>query len=86
MYKTHPKKYIITAADSTNTNGISLWYIPAIVHNPLPIKLRNILAGKILTEVSPIPIRQSIVPSHFTKIIFSFLLQFAFVECTKTQI
>jgi hypothetical protein len=45
MYKTHPKKYIITADDSTKTSGISLWYIPAIVHSPLPIKLRNILAG-----------------------------------------
>ena len=84
MYKAHPKKYMTTAVDSTNTNGISLWYIPAIVHSPLPIKLRNILAGKILTEVSPIPIRQSIVPNHFTKIIFSFLLQFAFVEYAKT--
>lgn len=45
MYKTHPKKYIATAAASTKINGISLWYIPARVHNPLPIKLRNMFAG-----------------------------------------
>jgi len=45
MYKTHPKKYIITADDSTKTSGISRWYIPAIVHSPLPIKLRNMFAG-----------------------------------------